>query len=274
MTTENSRADALTDEQASPTGIVTPLTMVIVSYGGGTDSTAMLGLMERIGIRPDQITFADTGSEKPHTYEYIKLVNEWCKKVGFPEIEIVRWIDRQGRTRVLHQDCLDQKTLPSVCFGFKGCSTKYKIQPQERRDREDPRCQAVWAAGGLVDKFIGYEAGEERRMRGPDEKYRYHYPLIDHGLEREDCIDMITGTMGLPRAGKSACFCCGNSKKAEVAQLKRQYPVLFQTAIRMERNAVLTSVKGLGRSFAWGDLKDEDVPAYEPDHDMPCGCYE
>ena len=35
----------------------------IVSYGGGTNSTAMLvGLWER-GERPDAIVFADTGGE-------------------------------------------------------------------------------------------------------------------------------------------------------------------------------------------------------------------
>ena len=249
------------------------MVFTIVSFGGGTDSTALLGLLHRQGRRPDQITFADTGSEKPHTYDYLELVNDWCDRVGFPRIEIVKWVDREGRTRVIEEDCLAQKTLPSAAFGFKGCSTKYKIQPQERRDKNDSRCQNVWDAGDKVTKFIGYEAGEERRVRGDDDKYHYEYPLIDAGMEREDCVAMIA-SMGLPQPGKSACFFCPNSKKAEVAELRREYPVLFQRALAIEANAELTSVKGLGRNYRWADLKDEEVPKYEPERDMPCGCYE
>ena len=45
--------------------------VLAVSFGGGTNSTAMLcGFRER-GIKPDLIIFADTGAEMPHTYEQI-----------------------------------------------------------------------------------------------------------------------------------------------------------------------------------------------------------
>ena len=45
--------------------------MIVVSYGGGTNSVAMLvGLHER-GLRPDAIVFADTGGEKPNTYGHM-----------------------------------------------------------------------------------------------------------------------------------------------------------------------------------------------------------
>ena len=44
---------------------------LVIAFGGGTDSTAMLIEMERRGVRPDLIQFADTGNrdaEKPkHT---------------------------------------------------------------------------------------------------------------------------------------------------------------------------------------------------------------
>jgi hypothetical protein len=246
--------------------------MLIVSYGGGTDSTALLGLLHQRGVRPDQITFADTGDEKPHTYEFVKLVSEWCKRVGFPEIEIVRWVDREGRTRILSQDCINQKTLPSAAFGFKGCSTKYKIQPQERRDREDPRCKAIWSCGERVVKMIGYEAGEERRMRPADDKYEYQYPLITAGMDRDDCIEMIQRYMKLPRPGKSSCYFCPQQKKQEWVQLKREYPALFAKAVQIEQNAELTSVKGLGRRYSITEIDESALPAYEQDYDLPCGC--
>jgi len=252
--------------------------MIIVSYGGGTDSTALLGLLHQQGVRPDQITFADTGDERPHTYQFIELVREWCAKVGFPDIETVRWVDRAGRTRVLSQDCFEQKTLPSAAFGFKGCSTKYKIQPQERRDRNDPRCKAIWGVGARVVKMIGYEAGEERRMRPSDDKYEYQYPLIDAGMDRTECVKMIQHYMLLPRPGKSACYHCPQQKLGEWAQLARDYPKLFAEACAMEANAELTSIKGLGRRFSIRDLTPAQLAAPNPhehdvdNDDMPCGC--
>lgn len=43
---------------------------LIVNWGGGVNSTAMLvGMLER-DIRPDRIIFADTWAEKPETYEF------------------------------------------------------------------------------------------------------------------------------------------------------------------------------------------------------------
>lgn len=57
---------------------------LVVSYGVGVDSTAMLVAMYRRGIRPDVILFADTSAEKPETYDYLKIIRKWLAKVGFP----------------------------------------------------------------------------------------------------------------------------------------------------------------------------------------------
>ena len=43
--------------------------MNIVSFGGGTNSTAMIIGMHQNKIPIDLILFADTGGEQPHTYE-------------------------------------------------------------------------------------------------------------------------------------------------------------------------------------------------------------
>lgn len=40
---------------------------LVVAYGLGVNSTAMLVEFARRGIRPDLILFADTGGEKPET---------------------------------------------------------------------------------------------------------------------------------------------------------------------------------------------------------------
>ncbi|QDU97641.1 hypothetical protein Pla8534_54920 [Lignipirellula cremea] len=45
-----------------------PKPPLVVAYGLGVDSTAMLIGLQRRGVRPDLILFANTGGEKPETY--------------------------------------------------------------------------------------------------------------------------------------------------------------------------------------------------------------
>ena len=49
----------------------------IVSFGGGTNSAAMLVGLHQHGIPVDLILFANTGAEQPHTYCFIETMNEW-----------------------------------------------------------------------------------------------------------------------------------------------------------------------------------------------------
>ena len=60
--------------------------MNAVTFGGGTNSTAMVIGMYLRKIPIDLITFADTSGEQPHTYTYIEIFNEWLIKCGLPEI--------------------------------------------------------------------------------------------------------------------------------------------------------------------------------------------
>lgn len=48
---------------------------LVVAYGMGVDSTAVLVGLQQRGIRPDLILFADTGDEKPATYAYLPVIN-------------------------------------------------------------------------------------------------------------------------------------------------------------------------------------------------------
>lgn len=49
--------------------------MNVVSFGGGTNSTAMIIGMQQNNIPIDLILFADPGGEQPHTYEFINTFN-------------------------------------------------------------------------------------------------------------------------------------------------------------------------------------------------------
>ena len=228
---------------------------VVVAYGMGTNSTGMLvGLLER-GVRPDLILAADTGDERPTTYAYRDLVSEWCTSVGFPAIISVR---KGGRQESLSENCARMAMLPSIAYGFKGCSHKFKREPQDAFVNKWQPARDAWAAGQRVMKLIGYDADEERRARiKADEKYDYAYPLLLWGWGRDECVDAIERA-GLPPSAKSSCFFCPSSTRDEIVQLKNEFPVLFHRALQMEREAEpnLDTVAGLGRRFSWHEHED------------------
>lgn len=148
--------------------------------------------------------------------------------------------------------------IPSIAYGFKRCSLKHKIGPQEKFCNHYPPCQKAWAAGKRVVKFIGYDAGEGYRsdkvLLGDlaDRKYSKWYPLMEWGWTRDDCIRQIEAA-GLPQPGKSSCFFCPSMKPDEITALREQHPDLFRRALALEDNARknLKTVKGLGRNYSW-----------------------
>jgi hypothetical protein len=248
--------------------------ITVASFGGGTDSTAMLiGMWER-GEKVDLILFADTGGEKPHTYDHIKRFSEWLVKNGMPEITVVKG------SKTLEDDCLERRALPSIAYGFKTCSQRFKIQPQDKFMNNWQPAKNVWANGEKVIKLVGYDATEERRAKdyGTD-KYILRYPLIEWGWDRDVCKDVIK-SYGIPLPGKSACFFCPSSKAQEVKQLAKQYPNLAARAIAMEKNAHLTDIKGLGRDYSWTDLlafDEAQTKLFDSDWstaEVACGCYD
>jgi len=254
--------------------------MIALSYGGGTNSAAMLVGMNELGIRPDHITFADTGAEKPHTYKHIEIIDKWLIEIGFPSITVVNQLKRDGTLNQLEQLCLDNNMLPSIAYGYKSCSLKHKVAPQDKFFNNLDDAKEIWNTGESIIKYIGYDADEHHRVKfhkSEDGKYIYQYPLIEWNWGRDECINAIIRA-GLPLPGKSACFFCPSSKKQEILQLKKDYPELAERAIIMEKNAHLTSVKGLGRNFAWSDLylADENQGKLfcESNIEIDCGCYD
>lgn len=61
-----------------------PAVPVVISFGMGTNSTAMLQAAKENGIVPALIMAADTGDEWPHTYAHLDVVQAWLAKIGYP----------------------------------------------------------------------------------------------------------------------------------------------------------------------------------------------
>lgn len=260
--------------------------MIVVSYGGGTNSTALLiGLLER-GQPPDLALFADTGGEHPRTYAYVAMFKGWLLERG---VELVRVSNgsyfpggQWPRAESLEAWCHDHGQLPSKAYGLNGCSVKWKRQPMDRYVRRHPMAVEAWARGEKVTRYLGIDAGESHRSQATvdeDHKlYVYERPLIDWGWAREECLEAVERA-GLPQPGKSACFYCPSAKKREVLELAEKDPALFKRAIALEKAGedYSTSAKGLGRSWSWDALVKADkaqLKLFPEPPEMACICFD
>jgi len=243
-----------------------------VAYGGGVNSTAMIIGMLQHKIPPDLIVFADTGGERPDTYEYIEYFNKWLQQYNL-EIQTIK---KDGET--LEQECIRINGLPSLAYGYKRCSLKFKRDPQNKYRNNHPQCKAVLKSGNKIDVYIGIDAGEAHRANNApidDKKYNYHHPLIDWDLGRDECIELIK-SVGLKVPKKSSCFYCPSMRPTEIRELKNNHPELLDRALFMENNAKdnLKSVKGLGRNWSWNTFINQQDIEYLHVAEIPCACFD
>jgi len=271
-----------------------PEGLKVVSYGGGVNSVAVLLRLHELGVTPTAIVMADPGSEHAATHSYRDAVlPTWLDSVGFPRIEVINRIDegqhnaRAWRLETLHDECVRTRSLPSIAYGWKKCSAKYKGDTQRWWSARQDFAQAEWAAGRKLVKVIGYDAGEEQRERvafaNPWEQTRFTpwYPLIEAGIDRDACEEMIVKA-GLPLPPKSACTFCPNNKLEEWEALRRSDPAAFAEAVAMSRNAEVNNpeVVGLMRCnphgkrqlHVWADGGYDGDKLGGSEDSMPCEC--
>ncbi len=213
------------------------------AYGLGVDSTAgIIGCWER-GIKIDAILHANVGSEKPETRAYLPVFQAWLARVGLPPVIEVRYEAKNFKHwppyRTIGENALTNGTLPSLAFGFKSCSMKWKITPQNEWTAGWPPAIEAWARGEKVTKAIGYDAGPRDGQRyvkvkdGLDPAYHYVYPLIEWGWDRERC-KLEIAKVGLPVPPKSACYFCPATHPEELHLLQ---PFQLRGIVAMEARA-------------------------------------
>lgn len=212
-----------------PTSNTQPL---VVCWGKGVDSTAILVGLAARRIRPDLIVFADVGAEREATYDY--NIDAWLDSVGFPRPVTVRYQPKNFKHwppyHTLEENLLTNVTLPSIAYGFHSCSHKWKISPINTFLRGWSPALQCWATGGKVLKAIGFEDSPHERKRAErgcqtfaiqaDERDRFElwFPLQQWGWDRQRCQQEIAQA-GLPVPPKSSCYFCTAMKTWEVDEL-------------------------------------------------------
>jgi len=227
---------------------------VVLAYGIGVDSTALLVELVARGQKPDLVLSADTGVEKPATYAYLDVIRPWMdahdirhELVSYTPKRFKHWPPYYG----LLEMCLTNATLPSKSLGGSSCSLKYKKAPQDAFLAGWQPAKDAWARGQRVIRLIGYDAGPRDTLRAnhalsiDDPLYDCRYPLREWGWDREACGARIVAA-GLPVPPKSACWLCIANRPQEIRELPRW---CLRLIVLVEARAAprLHTVEGLWR---------------------------
>ncbi len=204
-----------------------------ISYGAGVNSTALAIMLVNEGWRGD-IVFANTGAEWPETYCYIAYFeSEWLAPRGLA-------ITRLGPEWRTKKRCKELSGLMEYCetygmvplAGVRWCTREYKVAP----------CETYYDGGYL----LGIAADERQRQKGR------LCPLIDRGISREGCIEIIQSE-GLDVPQKSGCYFCPFQRNDQWRELWRRHPELIERAARLEEIAT-ARVRSQGKH--WGVTLD------------------
>ena len=172
--------------------------------------------------------------------------------------------------------------LPSLAYGSKACSQKWKVEPQNAFLRRWRPAISAWVRAASAWKHaIGYDAGPKDMRRGGDcadtALERFTYPLREWGWCRERCkaeiasddlLSAIAGRHGIPAVPtKSACICCPSTQPHEVDEMAAREPAGLAAALAVEA-AALPTLKTLDGPVAPEHTvraRDPGLPTLRPD---------
>lgn len=200
--------------------------------GGGVQSTAIAALICNGTLpKPDFAWIVDVGWEKTSTFNYMHdtLIPKLAE-VGVA-LNIIKTtdyfdnalFDNAGYIKIplyLKKDGIVLKCKTR-------CSGKWKQQVARKwlRSQGVKRC----------DTWVGISLDEKRRMNTSPVKWNQNkYPLVEMGIRREDCIDLVARS-GWPKPEHTACFICPNQNDFQWLMTKESYPEDWKIAVEAER---------------------------------------
>lgn len=214
----------------------------VISYGGGVQSTALVVLAAQGVIDFPVALFSNVGddSEHPDTLDYVRNVAiPWAGERGVTIHELHRHT-RDGAPETLLGRLMKPGTrsvpipvrMANGAPGNRSCTADFKI-----------RVIAKWLkanganAENLATTAIGISTDEVQRINNRRrESYDLPvYPLIDLGLDRSACAQVIRDA-GLPVPPKSSCWFCPFHTPGVWAEMRRDEPDLFEKSVELERH--------------------------------------
>jgi hypothetical protein len=201
---------------------------VVISYGGGVQSTALIVLAVLEGWDIDEIVHVDLlDAESPATREYVARFREWLRREYARDITIIE--------RNMYRDMLDNPAFTPV--PWRGRRERFMLQRQcTRQYKVAPLTRYLYDRylGERIGLMLGISVDEYHRMRDSSAARIEHvYPLVDRRLTRWQCREIVERA-GLAVPWKSSCwFCPYRSVRSQWALVQR-YPDLAGMASLLE----------------------------------------
>lgn len=176
-----------------------------ISFSGGVESRTMAVLF---GNKADAI-FADTKAEHDVLYKSLDKVETKIREFHNNDFKIHRIVSEK-HPEGLMQYIKDSKFFPS--FGARYCTRMFKIEPIDNFLKQFNE----------VELMIGLNADEENLRTGNHglmKNVKYSYPLIDNGINRRMCHEILK-SIDLepnfpPYMKRGGCKCCYFKSKKE-----------------------------------------------------------
>lgn len=240
------------------------MSLTVLSYGAGQDSTAILyklildpAFRKQYALDRLVVVCSDTGNEHDETYEHIEFTKQLCDQVGIEFHHLTAELGYHTETWIgLEQFYASHNAIGSKAYP-KTCTTNLKIGPIYKWLNEWVnltyfpdgdllfRKKALYAYTekyGKIQMLIGIAAGEEKRVsdeltgtKWMDENIERVYPLIDAGMNRQQCQDYMEKT-GLPVPPPSNCVFCPFKDDKEILWTSLVYPKQFARWVQLEAN--------------------------------------
>ena len=166
-----------------------------ISFSGGVESST-LTLIYGAVAKP---IFADTGSEHEELYERLDKFEKIMKQIHGEQFEIIR-VSVGNLKDYIHK----HKFFPN--YKQRYCTRIFKIEPIDKFLEEQGECELM----------IGLNANEASLRTGNYgilSNVNYTYPLVDNGITREGCRELLKKIGAEPafppymlRGGCDICF--------------------------------------------------------------------
>lgn len=218
------------------------MSLRLISYGGGVQSTALLVLAAQGEIDFQYAVFANVGddSEHPASLDYVRnIAKPFAEAHGIDLVQLER-TDRQGNpTETIYQKLVNTEhrsfgipvRMSNGAPANRSCTVDYKVKVVAKWVR---KMGATKVDPAIVAIGISTDEMQRANNRQPIAYEVVEYPLLDLGLNRGDCQNIIASA-GLPVPPKSSCYFCPFHRTNTWREMKRDEPELFEKAVELER---------------------------------------
>lgn len=212
-----------------------------------------------------EAVFVNHQTDYPETYHYLTGFQWWLKKNGYPPVTVI-YPDDRGISS-LYERCWESRMVPS--FMRRWCTDRFKIRPLQKYFRAP------------AFSLIGIDAGEAKRAKiVTRKKIENRYPLVEAGINRAGCIEIIKAH-DLPVPPRSGCFICPFQSVAQWKKLRYDYPDLFCKVVqleqrnidyRIERGKTPLFLNQYPRANLWSVVEENQLKLWEQEEYPPCEC--